>query len=331
MSRLSPKQLLAWMILGSLVLSVGSLMSSPSSSAGVLAQKPARALARSAVETQVSTGRRTAPAEATRRSRPRTPAVLPVAGKGMWIYEMHRTHRGDPVRIVRMAERLGLTHIYVRVGSGWTRRPRTLHEAARVLPAAHAHGIKVVAWYFPYFRNVGNEVAQSLRTIRYRYRGHRFDGFAADIERVPGAKFRTPRIARYSRGLQRGAGEMPLISVVPWPSTYQHSFPYGAAVRGYDAVAPMAYWGFFSPLDVVATSMKRLKRFGIPIAPIGQAYNMGPEGGPRGRPHPRALHAFMAQARAHGAVGVSFWSWQHAGMALLRAVGAFPWPAALRG
>src|SRR6185369_1488844 len=45
---------------------------------------------------------------------------------------------------------------------------------------------------------------------------------------------------------------------------------------------------------------------------IGQAYDGGAEGGPKGDPPKEAIVAFMDTALAKGAVGVSFWVWNHA-------------------
>jgi hypothetical protein len=52
---------------------------------------------------------------------------------------------------------------------------------------------------------------------------------------------------------------------------------------------------------------------------------MGPEGGPHGPPSPEAIQTFMQAAVAKGAVGVSFWSWQHTPGRLWQAIRLFPW------
>jgi hypothetical protein len=249
----------------------------------------------------------------------------PIAGKGMWIYEFGRVAGGNPLAVARLAKQFGLTHIYVRVGSGKSGLS-TLAEVARVLPYAHERGIKVIAWYFPYFGLVGNEIEQSARTVRYRYAGHSFDGFAADIESAPGSLLSWRTAYAYSKGLRAAAPRAYLVAVPPRPTPLTIArFPYDAVIPHFDAVAPMVYWGRFGPGETVARSIGYLRRFGKPIAPVGQAYDMGPEGGPVGKPPGAALWTFMAESKRARAVGVSFWSWQHANYTHWRTIRAFRW------
>lgn len=243
----------------------------------------------------------------------------------MWIYELDRIAGGSPLAVARLAKQFGLSHIYVRVGSGKAGLA-TLDRAARVLPPAHERGIKVIAWYFPYFGLVENEITHSARTIRYRHAGHSFDGFAADIESTPGSRLSWRTAYAYSRGLRAAAPDAYLIAVPPRPtSTTIRKFPYDAVIPHFDAVAPMVYWGRSGPGKTVVESIAWLRRFGKPVSPVGQAYDMGPEGGPQGKPRGAALWTFMHEAKTHRAVGVSFWSWQHASYTHWRTIRAFRW------
>ena len=52
---------------------------------------------------------------------------------------------------------------------------------------------------------------------------------------------------------------------------------------------------------------------------------MGPEGGPKGAPAPQFLEAFMTRSKQRGAVGVSFWSWQHAPQSLWATIRSHRW------
>lgn len=259
------------------------------------------------------------PARAPAQSKP----VSPIAGKGMWIYEMNKVGR-TPAAIAKLAAARGYTHLFVRVGSG-KRGLDTLSAVQWLIPYAHNHGIKVIAWYFPYFTDVKADVARSLRVIRHTIRGHRFDGFAADIEPAPGALVYWGTTTAYSRALWKAAGSSYLILVPPRPTTHSiRTYPYGIA-RFYDAIAPMVYWGRFDPDMTTAQAIRWLSRYGKDIAPIGQAYDMGPEGGPRGNPPAWETNKFMMAAKRYGAVGVSFWSWQHASGEQIRTIRAFPW------
>lgn len=244
----------------------------------------------------------------------------PIAGKGMWIYQMSKIAGGNPARIARAAKQSHLTHIYVRVGSGFSGL-KTLDEAAALIPHAHAHGIKVIGWYFPYFNDVTTDVQRSLTAMR---RG--FDGFAADIETATGSSLSAATVWDYSKRLRASAPGAYLIAVPPRPTKKTiASFPYDAMMPHYDAVAPMVYWGRFDPEVTAKSSVDFFRKWGKPISPIGQAYDMGDEGGPQGPPPPHEMWAFMRTAMEHGAIGVSFWSWQHATAPAWRAIRLFPW------
>jgi hypothetical protein len=251
---------------------------------------------------------------------------MPIEGMGMWIYQFDKAQRGDPRRIVRAAVQRGITHIYVRLGSskvgvaGW-------RNIKKILPVAHAAGLKVIAWDFPYLYSPTLDARRAAFVMAHTVNGHRVDGFAADVEtRSEGTKLTRSRARRYARQLRANLPTHFIVLVPPRPSRYIRSFyPYDVLVPYFDAVAPMVYWGRHSPDGTVAEAIRYLRRFGKPVAPIGQAYDMGPEGGPKGHPKGRALVRFMNEARVRGAVGVSFWSWQHTSRGLWHTIDTYRW------
>ena|GEM_PF-2225562 len=281
----------------------------------------------------VATPAAAAPAAETPDSRPTRPAArarsaaagAPVDGKGMWIWHYGRIAGGNHETIVRHAENLGLTHIYVRVGSGYSGLD-TLAQVAPVIPVAHRAGIKVIAWYFPYYNDIQADVRRSVEAMSTQVRGESFDGFAADIEPAKGADFSAETAAAYSRALRAALPDRYLIAVPmrPTKSTIASGI-FDAIMPHYDAVAPMTYWGRFDPAETVRYTIEYLSRYGKPVSPVGQTYDMGPEGGPRGNPPPHQTWAFMKAAGAAGAVGVSFWSWQHATSPEFDAIRKYRW------
>ena len=254
------------------------------------------------------------------------PGESPLAGKGMWIWQMGRIAGGDPNEIVRNAIGLGITHVYVRVGSG-TKGLNTLAQVAPILPVAHRAGIKVIAWYFPYFNDIAGDVRRSRDAINSRYAGETFDGFAADIESAPGSALSAATGAAYSRALRAAVPHAYLIVVPPRPSPHAlKTFPFDAIIPHYDAVAPMVYWGKYDPVQTTVDAIRFFAgRYGKPVAPIGQAYDMGPEGGPKGNPPPWQSWAFMRASKEKGAVGVSFWVWETATTPEFHSIREFPW------
>ncbi|MHB8510657.1 MAG: hypothetical protein ACYDCC_00595 [Actinomycetota bacterium] len=262
---------------------------------------------------------------AARVPRPSPPKVSPVAGKGMWIYQFDKTWNGNPERIAFFANREHLNYIYVRVGSS-VDKLKTLDQAASIIPYAHAYGIKVIAWYFPYFGHMADDIDRSLITICYSHNGNSFDGFAPDIEPAPGSSLNSKTVWEYSKAIRTRAPHMYLIAVPPRPTTDTiATFPYAAMMPWYDAVAPMVYWGAFPPDLSTAQAIAFLSKWGKPIAPIGQAYDMASEGGPAGHPSAQATWSFMQTSKQRNAIGISLWSWEDASSNEWSALRSFPW------
>lgn len=244
----------------------------------------------------------------------------------MWIYEFNKVFRGNPRDIVGAAKVYGLSHLYVRAGSskvglnGW-------RNIAAILPVAHEAGIKVIAWDFPYLFDVNADVHRAAVTLGRSVNGHRIDGFAADIETpAEGTKLSGARARAYATKLRAAAPDRFLVLVPPRPSAWIQSFyPYHLLMPHFDAVAPMVYWGRRRASAEVDAAVAFLARWGKPVAPIGQAYDMGPEGGPKGLPRGSIITSFMSAAERKGAVGVSFWSWQHTNRNLRNRIAVYPW------
>ena len=237
-------------------------------------------------------------------------------GKGMWIYEPDKTEGGNAQAIVARAREVGLTHLYVRMGSHWDGfNVRPFVDA--LVPAAHAQGIRVIGWDFPRLGDAWPaDIARAKAMIEHKTPGgHRIDGFSADIETESEGTRVSPEVARaYGAALRELVGaDYTLIATVPRPSFKNRpTYPYAEIVENFDAVAPMVYWLNRQPDTDVAGAVDDLAPFGKPVFPVGQAYDGKPEGGRAGVPPPEELLRFMGTAHAKGVTGVSFWSWQAA-------------------
>jgi hypothetical protein len=244
---------------------------------------------------------------------PPLPARLIPLGKGMWLHYISDKATGSPAAIVAKAKRVGLTHIYVRLGSS-KKGFYAQGDLDRLLPLAHAAGLKVVGWDFPYLFDPIADAERSLAEINYTTPdGHKIDAFSADIETgAEGVNLTAEGAALYGAKLRELVGpDYPLIATVPRPS-HKRWFPFAEATAAFDAIAPMVYWQNRDPASDVAGAIAALAPFGKPVLPVGQAYDGGPEGGPAGPPPKDALVRFMNTATAKGALGVSFWVWQTA-------------------
>jgi hypothetical protein len=248
-------------------------------------------------------------------ARPGAPPLGLPTGKGMWIYQYARTEGGDAGAIVARARATGLTHLYIRAGS-WADGFYAGNILDALLPAAHAAGLRVIAWDFPRLGAAWQaDVARAAIIVRYTTPdGHRVDGFSADIETpAEGTHVSGPVALAYGRELRAAVGPgYPLIATVPRPSAGRPGYPYAEIVDQFDAIAPMVYWLNRQPDSDLAGAFADLAHLGKPVMPVGQAYDGLPEGGRPGVPTPDELRRFVAVAAEKGASGVSFWSWQAA-------------------
>jgi hypothetical protein len=253
-----------------------------------------------------------APVEVAAPPAPPAKPIIPL-GKGMWLYQLSMSEGGDAHKVVAKAKKAGLTHLYTRLGSS-KKGFYAQDELNKLLPVAHAAGLKVIGWDFVYLTDPGADAVRAKAEIDYTTPdGHRIDAFSADIETASEGVTLTPEgAAAFGAKLRELAGpSYPLIATVPRPSP-KRAFPFAEATAAFDAIAPMVYWQNRDPATDVAGAIDYLAQFGKPIIPVGQAYNGGPEGGPDRDPPKEQLVAFMNTAMSKGALGVSFWVWNHA-------------------
>jgi hypothetical protein len=244
---------------------------------------------------------------------PPPPAPALPRGKGMWMHYFRLSAGGDPAAMVARAMETGLSHVYIRVGSskdGFYGQA----DLDRLLPVAHAAGLAVVGWDFPYLFDAEADAQRAAAAIAYTTpTGHRMDAFSADIEtRHEGVNISVPTADHYSRRLRELVGpDYPLVATIPRPR-YNRGFPFAEIARQFDALAPMVYWLARDPVAEVEQTIADLAVLGKPVMPVGQAYDARSEGGPPGPPPKEHLVRFIQAAQTRGATGFSFWVWHHA-------------------
>jgi hypothetical protein len=179
-----------------------------------------------------------------------SPSLAPYAGLGTWLDIYATSYWGNPEQEVASMARDGVKTLYLQTGN--YSRQANRRELGRFVDAAHAHGLRVVAWYLPSFANPRQDVRRSLAAIRFRSaHGERFDSFALDIEAsiVSSESLRNKRLINLSTRLRRAVGPTyALGAIIPSPlgmirhRHYWRSFPYHAVARLYDVFLPMAYF-----------------------------------------------------------------------------------------
>ena len=174
------------------------------------------------------------------------------AGLGTWLDIYATSFWAHPQREVAAMARVGARTLYLQTGNYEQRvdlvRPEKL---GRFIDAAHAAGMRVVAWYLPSFLYPAQDTRRALAAIRFRSaKGERFDSFALDIEAslVRSVPLRSTRLLQLSATLRAAVGRSyPLGAIIPSPvgirrhPTYWPRFPYRSLAHYYNVFLPMAY------------------------------------------------------------------------------------------
>ena len=227
-------------------------------------------------------------------SRPRST----YAGLGTWLDIYATSFWTHPQTEVAAMARHGVRTLYLQTGNYEQHadlvRPQKL---GRFIDAAHAAGMRVVAWYLPSFLYPATDTRRALAAIRFRSaEGEHFDSFALDIEAslVRSVPLRSKRLLQLSARLRAAVGHRyPLGAIIPSPvgirrhPTYWPRFPYRSLARSYNVFLPMAYATDRHIHGVTATRAynvadiaiirERTGRPHVPIHEIGGIANaMGP-------------------------------------------------------
>lgn len=224
----------------------------------------------------------------------------------------------DPEAATAAMKARGVRTLFLETGN-YRQSVRVVRPAlvARFVDAAHAEGIRIVAWYLPSFAKPRHDYLRSLAAIRFRTpAGGRFDSFALDIEAsiVKSVPVRTARLIDLSTRIRAAAGRSyPLGAIIPSPRgmqllpRYWPGFPYAALSDVYDVFLPMGYFSY-RPRDLggpfgYTTRNVALIRTGtgkpsMPVHAIGGLADKVSAG---------QVQAFVRAARACGVIGASLY------------------------
>jgi hypothetical protein len=255
--------------------------------------------------------------KAATKAAPKHPVPYLPHGTGMWIYQWHRTSGGSAQRIVARARHIGLSTLYLRTGSSWDGFTAQ-HELGALLRATRGTDVSVVAWDFPRLRHPARDARRLARAAHFgrAHGGPHVAAVAPDIETPSEGTFNAAwRVRLYLHVLNKRLPKgVTTLSTVPWPSSYRRAdYPYRTVAAHSDALVPMAYWYNNPPRLVTARSMRYLRQFHKPVAPVGQGYD-GKLDVPSLRHNhlAREVPVFLRTAKKAGARAVSIWSWQSA-------------------
>ncbi len=260
----------------------------------------------------------------------RRPEVM--AGHGMWIWQYTKTEGGNYRAMVDKAVAAGFDHLWVRVGDsrdGFYAK-EYLDE---LVPLAHEAGLRVIGWGFPFLHDPLADAEWTIEAMQWvGPHGRGIDAYSPDIEReTEGVKLSAKRAVAHLAALREHVasqpdGGMPIVATV-YPATdwvWESGYPYAEMAPWIDGFVTMDYWTCGDAGYRVHQSMQRL----APLAPvhvIGQAFN----GGRQAPPSNGETWRFLDTAVRDGAVGASWWVWQHVTPSQWDAIARYPWDRAV--
>jgi hypothetical protein len=245
----------------------------------------------------------------------------------MWVWQWASTDGGDANQVVQQAVSAGLHQLWVRVGDSMNGFYGA-QELDALVPVAHAHGIAVIAWGFPYLWDPAGDAGWTAQILAWRAAdGQQVDGYSADIEEsTEGVMLSAERAAVYLELVRQAAVNRLLVATVypPTNANWAGAYPYKAMAPYVDAFAPMVYWECTDPGSDALTDVARLSTL-RPVHVIGQAFNFSGTGGRTESPSAAELAEFMSASKRAHALGASFWVWQEASADEWGAVTGFAW------
>ena len=230
----------------------------------------------------------------------------PFGGRGMWIWLLSSTDRGNLASIIAQARRYGVRTLMIKSSDGssaWSQFNRPL------VSTLHANGLHVCAWQYVYGNRPTIEAQLGAGAVK--------DGSGLPPDRCrkpvrgqirPGPDVH-PQVAEPRRAdLPDRPRRVPVHRLSP-------AFPYSVFLGpgGAQYNAPQMYWkDIGTSVDTVFSHTYAYNRvYNRPIFPLGQVYNSPPA---------RQIRRFRLVSRAYGAPGLSWWDWQEAPLGAWRAI-----------
>jgi hypothetical protein len=247
-----------------------------------------------------------------------TSAGRPFAAAGSWVSIFSGDAVWDhPRAVITRMHREGVHTLFLQTASSSSPVGSQVYRPAQVgrfLRAAHAHGMRVVAWYLPPLRDVGREYRRAMAAVDFRTPGgQRFDAFALDIEpsaTTPTGTLRDDNLRRLSSRLRTAVGPTyKLGAIVPSPiglslaPKFWPSFPYATIGQFYDVVLPMSY-STYRVSGAAATydyTMGNIAFLRSALGPTVSLHMIGGNAGQSGRLETRAFVQACNDARVTGA------------------------------
>src|SRR5438552_4560362 len=112
------------------------------------------------------------------------PSLDAYRGLGTWVDIYDKDQYYDPATAVAQMAARGVRTLYLETANYHSKKDIVFPlEVDRFIDAAHANGMRIVAWYLPSFNNPRRDLRRSLpATQRKTSTGGHFDSFGLDLE-----------------------------------------------------------------------------------------------------------------------------------------------------
>jgi hypothetical protein len=241
-------------------------------------------------------------------------------GLGTWVSIYDRKAWADPRAAVTDMAGHGVHTIFLQTGNSNSKG--TVYNPAgqeAFVVAAHAHGMKAVAWYLPDMANMPYDLDRITHAIDFLTAdGQSFDSFALDIEstKIHPVADRNAALAVLTAKVRDLVGPHYVLGgIVPSPvgiaraTGFWNDFPYGYVAGHFDVMLPMGYYTYHGTGPAaaaadVAESMVRIRaQPGAATVPVHFI------GGLAANTTAAEVRSFAAASLAKGCIGVSLYSW----------------------
>ena len=261
------------------------------------------------------------------------PSVAAYKGLGSWVDIYETKAWANPAATVKNMKSHGVRTLNLETGNS-KQKTAIFKPASQTafIKAAHASGIKVVAWYLPDLKNVNSDYNRVAAAIKFRTPdGQRFDSFALDIESsaVTPVSTRNSRLATLTKNLRKVAGaSYPLGAIIPSPvgiaknKTYWKGFPYKALASTYNVFVPMSYYTYHGKGAAAATADTLSNISIIRAQPGCKTIPIHQIGGIADDSTTAEVKAFVAATQKAKVNGASFYSWSGTSSAAWKALTA---------
>ena len=185
----------------------------------------------------------------------KAPSLAAYRGLGSWVDIYDKPVWTNPDVVVKDMASHGVRTLYIETGNSKSKTAIFNPKAqSAFIRAAHARGIKVVAWYLPSLKHVTSDYKRIAAAIAFKTSGgQRFDSFALDIESsaVKSERTRNHRLKALSAKIRKHVGRSyPLGAIIPSPVAlakkkgYWNTFPYASVAKTYNVLVPMGYYTY---------------------------------------------------------------------------------------